>query len=87
MCISTASFSVVVNGELEGFFPSTRGIRQGFSLSPYIFVIVQNVLSRLLNTAVYAGNIGRHARCDHVLVSHLGFADDICFYQWVLYLS
>lgn len=33
ICISTASFSVSVNGSLEGFFTSARGIRQGCSLS------------------------------------------------------
>lgn len=27
-CISTASFFVVINGEFEGFFASSRGIRQ-----------------------------------------------------------
>ncbi|CAL9233409.1 unnamed protein product, partial [Arabidopsis halleri] len=34
-CISTASFSVQVNGELAGYFGSERGLRQGCSLSPY----------------------------------------------------
>ena len=41
-CISTAAFSVSVNGELEGFFTSSRGIRQGCSLSLYLYVIVSN---------------------------------------------
>ncbi|KAG7548016.1 Reverse transcriptase domain [Arabidopsis suecica] len=77
VCISTAYFSVVVNGELEGFFASHRGVRQGCSLSPYIFVMVQNVLSRLLNKAAQTGRIGRHPRCDQVPVTHLSFADDI----------
>lgn len=77
VCISTAYFSVVINGELEGFFGSSRGIRQGCSLSPYIFVLVQNVLSRLLTRAVSSGRVGRHPRCDRVCVSHLSFADDI----------
>lgn len=49
VCISTASFSVAVNGNLEGFFSSARGIRQGFSLSPYLYVIMNNVLSKILN--------------------------------------
>ncbi|KAG7543362.1 Reverse transcriptase domain [Arabidopsis thaliana x Arabidopsis arenosa] len=77
VCISTAYFSVVVNGELEGFFASHRGVRQGCFLSPYIFVMVQNVLSRLLNKAAQTGRIGRHPRCDQVPVTHLSFADDI----------
>lgn len=38
ICISTASFSVAVNCSLEGFFTSTRGIRQGWSLCLPIFM-------------------------------------------------
>lgn len=45
LCIATASFSDQVNGELTGFFCSARGLRQGCSLSIYIFVLCMNVLS------------------------------------------
>lgn len=76
-CIDTAAFSVSINEELEGFFTSSRGIRQGCSLSPYLYVIVSNVLSKLLNKAVVDGNIGNHPQCEEVQLSHLSFADDI----------
>lgn len=77
MCISTAAFSVSVNGSLEGFFTSARGIRQGCSLSPYLYVILNNVISKLLNQAAEAGVFSYHPQCEEVKLTHLCFADDI----------
>ena len=42
-----------------------------------MYVIVSNVLSKLLNKAIMGGNIGYHPICRVVNLSHLSFADDI----------
>lgn len=80
-CISTASFSVAVNGSLERFFTSARGIRQGCSLSPYLYVILNNVLSKMLNEAAVNGKFGYHPHCSGVKLTHLSFADDILVFS------
>ena len=77
LCISTATFSVQVNGELPGFFGSSIGLRQGCALSPYLFVICMNVLSHMIDDAAVRRNIGYHPKCKKIRLTHLCFADDL----------
>jgi len=76
LCITTASFSVQVNGELAGYFNSTRGLRQGCSLSPYLFAISMDVLSKMLDKAAGVKQFGYHPGCKNIGLTHLSFADD-----------
>lgn len=79
-CVTSASFSVQVNGELAGYFQSRRGLRQGCSLSPYLFVICMNVLSKMLDAAAVKGEIGYHPKCKNIDLTHLCFADDLIIF-------
>ena len=79
-CISTASFSVLINGSPAGFFPSSRGLRQGDRLSSYLFVISMEALSCLINRAVdgnhLSGSRVAYGRGEDLSISHLLYADD-----------
>lgn len=75
LCISSASFSVQVNGELAGYFGSKRGLRQGCSVSPNLFVICLNVLSKMLDKAATHQKVGYHPLCPNLSLTHLCFAD------------
>ena len=76
--ISNVWFSVIVNGAPQGFFKSSRGLRQGDPLSPALFVISAKVLSRLLNSlSTFRGFTPFRVPRGCLPVIHLAYADDI----------
>lgn len=77
LCIPTPSFSVQVNGDLAAYFQSSRGLRQGCSLSAYLFVLCMNTLSLQLDKAVRENKFKLHPRCQFIALTHLCFADDL----------
>ena len=80
-CIALASFSVQINGELAGYFNNKMGLRQGCALSPYLFVICMEVLSKMLDKAAAQRKFGYHPYCQDLKLTHLSFADDLLIFS------
>lgn len=75
-CITTPSFSVLINGVAKGLIFPHRGLRQGCPLSPYLFILCVEVFSNLLLQAESKQLIhGLRFRRD-LSFTHLLFADD-----------
>jgi hypothetical protein len=75
-CITTPTFSVLVEGSPYGFINSSRGIRQGDPLSPYLFAIAMEYLTINLEMEFLKGNLSPIYQIEPV-VTHLIYADDI----------
>ena len=79
-CISTASFTVLINGIASHFFHSERGLRQGFPLSPLLFLLVVKGLSRALLDAKRRGLFEGIKIATNLNITHLLFVDDILIF-------
>ena len=77
-CISSPTFSVIINGQSFAHFKSSRGIRQGCPLSPALFVLAVNELSLALHDALQANHLsGISLGPDCPPIHSLMFADDL----------
>ena len=47
--VTSLMFSIMINSSLEGVFHGKKGLRQGDPLSHFLFVMVMEVLSHMLN--------------------------------------
>ncbi|XP_026434571.1 uncharacterized protein LOC113332111 [Papaver somniferum] len=80
-CISTTNISVLLNGSPTQIFSPTRGIRQDDPLSPYLFILCMEFLSRLILNAETNHLIsGVKAARKAPGITHLMFDDDILIF-------
>ncbi|XP_074262977.1 uncharacterized protein LOC141585829 [Silene latifolia] len=80
-CITSPWFSLKINGTLCGFFPGKSGVRQGDPLSPYIFVLSIEILSRQLRRLYLLPQVSSHPKCAKLCLNHLVFADDLMIFM------
>ncbi|KAL0411445.1 UNVERIFIED_CONTAM: LINE-1 reverse transcriptase [Sesamum latifolium] len=81
-CVTTCSFSVCLNGTIHGFFGGARGLRQGDPMSPYLFVLVMEVLRMILQQLIEQDEeFTFHWKCRDIGLFQLSFADDLLLFS------
>ena len=95
-CISTTSFSMLINGSPTGFFKSSRVLMQGDPLSLYLFVLGMEAFSILIDKATSKGFLSGYKILnrsgDVVHITHFLFANNTLMFckasrDYMAYLS
>lgn len=55
--VTLVQYAVLINGQVGDIFHPTRGIRQGYHIAPYPFILCAGGLSALIDSANQRGNI------------------------------
>ncbi|GJW43062.1 RNA-directed DNA polymerase, eukaryota, reverse transcriptase zinc-binding domain protein [Tanacetum coccineum] len=77
-CVTTTSFSICVNRESCRYFKGGRGLRQGDLISPYLFTLVMEILTLMINRRVESSpNFQYHFGCKKLKSTSVCFADDL----------
>lgn len=73
----TVRFSGMIHGSLKGFFVGKRGLHQVGPLSPFLFVIEMEYLSRKLKMLETLNGFSYHPKCHRLALTYLCFVDDL----------
>ncbi|XP_062075376.1 uncharacterized protein LOC133779430 [Humulus lupulus] len=75
-----SSYSLVMNGSIQGHFQGAKGLRQGYPISPLLFVIVMDYLTHLLLKPSTEKDFRFHPLCKSLKLVNLCFANDLLLF-------
>jgi len=76
-CVTYVNMVVLVNGIPTYFFKWHGGLHQGFPLSPLLFLLVIEALSRMMTQVMASGNLQGLKVAVSTSISHIIFIDNV----------
>ncbi|XP_060968724.1 uncharacterized protein LOC133036225 [Cannabis sativa] len=80
-CLRATTYSIMMNGRVQGSFKGNKGLRQGDPFSPLLFVLIMEYLTRRLIMAVDQSKFKYHPMCKSLKIISLCFADDLMLFS------
>ncbi|XP_056698045.1 uncharacterized protein [Spinacia oleracea] len=80
-CLYSVSYSIMINGCPTKPIPAKKGLRQGDPISPYLFSLGMEYLSRCLPALADNPEFSYHPRCKKLDLTHMMFADDLLMFS------
>lgn len=77
-CITTVSYSSLINGKPSPPCCAKKGLRQGDPMSPFLFAMY---LSRQLGSLKQIPDFNFHSKCERLNITHLMYADDLLLFS------
>ncbi|GKC37159.1 putative RNA-directed DNA polymerase, eukaryota, reverse transcriptase zinc-binding domain protein [Tanacetum coccineum] len=80
-CVTSTSFSININGDLNEYFKGKRGLRQRDLISPYLFTLVMEILTLILKRKIREDDAFKyHNKCDKQKIVNICFTDDLILF-------
>lgn len=77
-CLCSVQYSLLINGGISGSYSPSHGMRQCNPLSPFLFILCSELLTRMLLRKEEKGCLhGIKVSCTVPSISHLMFANDL----------
>ena len=77
-CLCSSQVTILVNGMGDGFLRPCRGLRQGCPLSPYLFILAMEFLTKSIDQALQTHAVkGIKLAATAPILTHVMYGDDL----------
>ncbi|VFQ76043.1 unnamed protein product [Cuscuta campestris] len=78
--LQATMMSININGKPKGYFPMKRGVKQGDPLSPLLFILGSEGLSKALTQGIHSRFLKPFNSGRGPIITHLCYADDLVIF-------